>query len=674
MRSLDIATRSVRVCIFVLALTPLASTQGQRPAADLLGLDSLLEIRVSTAAKYAQRLGEVASSVTIVTAEDIERYGHRTLDDVLAGLAGFYTSNDRNYTYIGARGFSRPTDYNNRLLVLIDGNTLNESVWGSAPLGGELGIPLRALERIEIVRGPGSALYGTGAIFGVINLITKTPTSLDGAEISGDAGSSGRRGGQLLFGHRFDRGLAVSLSGLIDRNGGENQYYPEYDSPETNNGVAQQLDWERRWAMLGSVASGGMRLHGRYSSRTKAFPTGAYEARFNERGAKTRDDYAFLELNYDRELGPKRRLATRTYYNWYYYDGGYPNGVDSAGFPAMLLDGGRYSAAGSEGTLRFDIASSNRLTVGGEVRRELDARYFSKLGDQPAYVELDGTATTLSAYVQDEHQLSSTVSILGGARFDRYTATVSALTPRAAMIVSPTRSTTLKLLYGEAFRAPSSYEAGANSDMYRRNPDLEPERARTLELVWQQHLGTGVLGSMSMFQYRMQGLIDLTSDSATASYVYRNVGSARSRGVEAGVDVRLAQSISGYANYTFQRTLDEAGTRLTNSPAHLFKAGAGMQLTRWLRPAAQLRYETSRRTVYDTETAPFAVTDVNIGITPPFGTRHGVSASSHQRFQLTIRLNNVFNRAYATPGGVEHRQPAIMQDGRNVRAEARYRF
>jgi iron complex outermembrane receptor protein len=233
------------------------------------------------------------------------------------------------------------------------------------------------------------------------------------------------------------------------------------------------------------------------------------------------------------------------------------------------------------------------------------------------------------------------------------------------MIITPTHRTTFKLLYGRAFRAPSAYEAGHSGESYERNSDLRPERARTAELIWQQRVNAGLLFSTSVFQYRMDGLIDLTTDAITDAYIYRNVGSARARGVETGFDARLGSATSAYANYTYQRTLDEHGTRLTNSPAHLAKAGAGLTITPSLRTAVQLRYESSRRTVYDTDTQGFVLADANLVLAPRISGEH---------LQLMVRVNNVFNTAYATPGGIEHRQPSIRQDGRNLRVSLRYLF
>ncbi|MCK4591194.1 MAG: TonB-dependent receptor plug domain-containing protein, partial [Candidatus Latescibacteria bacterium] len=134
-------------------------------------LEDLLNVKISTAAKYEQTISEAPASVTIITSEDIKRYGYRTLDEVLMSVRGFYTRNDRNYAYMGIRGFSRPGDYDNRILVLINGHTLNENVYGAPFFGTDLGMNLDTIERIEIVRGPGSAVYGTGAMFAVVNVI-----------------------------------------------------------------------------------------------------------------------------------------------------------------------------------------------------------------------------------------------------------------------------------------------------------------------------------------------------------------------------------------------------------------------------------------------------------------------------------------------------------------------
>ncbi|HWA15568.1 MAG TPA: Plug domain-containing protein, partial [Gemmatimonadales bacterium] len=152
-RSLFLPRLPALLIIGILA-QPLAA-QDQRG----LSLDSLLSVPVSAASKHLQAMRDAPASVSIITAQDIEMYGWTDLGQLLNSVGGFFTSYDRNYTYLGVRGFGRPTDYNNRLLLLLNGHTLNEGFWGSTLAGPDLAIDLRSLARVEVVRGPGSVLY-----------------------------------------------------------------------------------------------------------------------------------------------------------------------------------------------------------------------------------------------------------------------------------------------------------------------------------------------------------------------------------------------------------------------------------------------------------------------------------------------------------------------------------
>jgi iron complex outermembrane receptor protein len=630
----------------------------------ILSLDSLLHTRISSAAKYQQTMSEAASSVTIITADDIQRYGYRTLPDVLAGVRGFYISYDRNYAYLGARGFSRPSDYNNRILILVDGNAMNEGVFGSSAVGTDFNVALSSLERIEIVRGPGSALYGTGAVFAVINLVTKAASRTPGASLAVQGGSYGERGGTLQYRGPVGRGLGLSLVGSWDGSDGHDLFFPEYQQPGLSSGIAHDHDWERRWSVLGSMAGGGLTLHGAFSSRTKAIPTGAFDTDLNGTPNQTRDDRGFVELRFERAVDATRRVSARAYFNDYRYDGYYTSAGNTS------TDGARDQAVGGEAMLQWDVASANRLTVGGEVRRDLKSRYFLPLA-APHELDFNIPNTILSAYVQDEYQIAAPLSLLLGVRHDAYETTENASSPRLGLILTPSGRTTVKLLYGASFRAPSTYEASVNGDGYKLNPNLEPERARTLELAGQQRLANGLLGNASLFLYKVEGLIDLTVDPADSLFMYRNTGDAKAIGFEVELEGRLETRGTGYLSYTFQNARDEAGVRLSNSPVHMLKSGAGFELARWLGASVQSRYESGRRTVYGTSTDPSMVTDLHLLVPAHTPAR---SARSLDRLQLSLRVSNLFDASWATPGGVEHRQAAIVQDGRTVSAEVRCRF
>jgi len=313
-----------RLVSFGLALAVRLSAQEPDSTLTGLSLDELLNIKISAAAKYDQTISEAPASVTIITAEEIQAYGYETLEDVFKSVRGFYTSYDRNYSYLGARGFSRPTDYNNRILLLINGHTTNENYYGATYIGTDAGLNLDMIERIEIVRGPSSALYGTSALFAIINIITKTGGEIDGLEISAGAGSYRKRRGTALFGKEFANGVEMMISGLWVDSKGQDHYYREYDDPATNNGVAQNLDADKYAGAFANLAYKGWTLQGAFSSRRKGVPTGSFGAIFNDPAYRTTDEHALAEIKYDGAIAADKNLLWRGYYDYYGYNGTYP--------------------------------------------------------------------------------------------------------------------------------------------------------------------------------------------------------------------------------------------------------------------------------------------------------------------------------------------------------------
>src|ERR1051325_2604631 len=185
------------ICIMKLACTTAlltAALVAPLHGDDRLPLDKMLETPISTAAKYDQKLSSVAASVTVITAEEIERYGWTSLDQALDATRGFFITYDRIYTYAGLRGIGRPTDLNTRILILVDG----QSVYNQ----------------------------------------------LDGGTSTAAAGSDEKRGASLRLGQQFAGGLQLTASANWQETGGASLFFPEYDSPETNHGVAVDRDYE----------------------------------------------------------------------------------------------------------------------------------------------------------------------------------------------------------------------------------------------------------------------------------------------------------------------------------------------------------------------------------------------------------------------------------------------
>lgn len=635
-------------------------------------LEELLNTKISTAAKYEQETAKAPASVTVITAEEIELFGYRTLAEILNRLRGFYTSYDRNYTYLGVRGFSRPSDYNNRILLQINGRTVNDRIFGMAYIGPELGIDLELVQRIEIVRGPGAALYGGNAMFAVINIITRPGNRVDGYRVSGEYGSDARRYGSVLMGGKFGVSYEWTVSAFAGHVDGDDLYYAEYDDPETHNGIASDLDWEKWHGAFAAFNTRHLQLQARYAWREKSVPTGAWDMLFGHEDARTLDSHGFVELKYDRDLTPNKHLMVRSSFNFYDYEADYP-------YPRSELEAGLAFLSPQEDSIEavvfydtsegrwiesevqffWDTRANNRLIMGVESTNQYRATYRYGYEDE-RYFPLDGDDNfpydIISTYVQDEYQVLSNLALTAGVRYDAYSTGEHSTNPRIAVVFHPARQSDLKLIYGKAFRAPNVYERNYEEpDYWALNPDLKPETIHTGELVWDHTWHPNFRSSLSLYHYEVNDLIDQTYTGADSLLQFANFTGVSSTGLEVGVQAQLSARVRAYLNYSYQDADDENDQELTNSPNHMLKGGAACRfLADRLTLATEARYESSRLTVYGTKTDDYVVANVH------------VSGSVGERLRLECRISNVFDTQFKTPGGFEHRQKAIEQDGRNV--------
>ncbi|MAF09979.1 hypothetical protein CMK11_05960 [Candidatus Poribacteria bacterium] len=539
--------------------------------ADAQSLEELLNTPISApssseaASKYRQALGEAPASVTILTSADIARYGWRTLDEALQTVRGVYVSNDRAYSYLGVRGHGRMTNYNNRVLLLISGHINNDDFYNGAEVGPTQGLNLDAIERIEIVRGPGSALYGAGAVFAVIDIVTKDADSIDGLRVSGETGSFGRKGISGLYGGSPVDGVEVALSGLWSDIDGQDLYYEEYDGPSTNAGIAGGVDWDRARGVHGSLHAGDFSAQGMFSSRKTARPTGAFLAAFNDPAATTLDDRGFFELRYEPRLSARAGAMARGYFDYFHHQTVLPYDAIPDGFVENDSFWG-----GTEAQFLWDPREYNRLVVGFETQRHftIDFDVFDEAGT--TYVDGAFPFTLLSAYAQNTYQPLDNLSLTLGVRGDSYSTDDDSVSPRAAVIYKPAASSTVKLLYGEAFRVSTRFERLLDVPGFLKvNPTLRPESMRTAEAVWEQRIGSDVLGSVSVYRYRIRDLIDATVDPADGLAIFGNPSEVRAAGIEGELRAKLGDQGRVYASYAYQTTEDaDSGLRLTNSPTH----------------------------------------------------------------------------------------------------------
>lgn len=653
-------------CAFA-ALGAAESAAAQEPARPTtpMTLEELMQVKIEPvfgASKRLQPVTEAPASVSIITAEDIARYGYRTLADILRSVRGFYVTYDRNYSYTGVRGVALPGDYNTRILMLVDGHRMNDDVYEQATPGAEFGLDPSTFARVEVIRGPASSLYGTSAFFAVVNIITKTGASVNGVTGSVDGGTFGTRSGRVMAGRRLASGLDFALSAaFMHADGPARLYFPEFDARDTNQGIARDLDGEQAGQLFGRVSYGHFTVSGAFGHRTKAVPTAAFDTVFGDPRFQTMDEHSFLDAQYERTNG-LTRVNIRSYLDRYRYDGTYPQ-AGSEDAPGVLLydDYADGLWGGVEGRVTRPMAARHTLTLGADVRENVRQNQGVTYVDDPASSFLiERSSHVLAGYAQDEIKLSTRLIVNAGLRYDAYDG-FSRLAPRVGIIFKSSTSAAIKYLYGNAFRAPNAYEIDYSLEGARHSP-LRPETIDTHEVVWERYFGRWLRTSTSAYMNDVRRLITATSGDG-ADLIYVNRGHVRAAGLELEGEVRLASGLQGQASYVLQRARDaETSERLVDSPRHAAKLQLSVPGPAHVMTSLDVQLMSARKTLTGQEVSPVALTSVTWRVPMRRG------------FALSSSLRNLFNRTYADPASEEHRQDAIVQDGRTFRVGLEWRF
>ena len=639
-------------------------------------LEELMNIPVYAASRHEQRSSEAPASVTIVTSEQIRRYGWRTMTDILGGVRGFYVSKDRNYDYVGVRGFLRPGDYNLRILQLVDGHRVNDMIYGQSNYGHEFPVDVDLIDRVEIVRGPTSSLYGSNAFFAVVNVITRKGEALKGGELSGEAGRYDTYKGRATLGSRLPGGMEYLVSATGFKSQGQDLFFPEFADPATNGGIASGTDGERQASIFGSVSLGDFDFHGVYNSRMKEVPTASYGTVFNDPRYKTWDDRAWLDLSWRKAIGDRMEATARVYYDWFHYYGDYPfAGVDNTSgspvdYTTINKDGARSQWYGAELLLSRRFGESHRVTGGGEYRNAFRLNQWNH-DEDPYFRYLDDRRTEhlYALFLQDEISLGGGFTINAGVRYDHYGTFGGTTNPRLAVLWTPRSGTMLKLLFGSAFRAPNAYEMFYNDGGITQmaNPALAPETIRTYEAVLEQSVGDKVRFTVTGFNNRIKKLISQeTSDPSDPSslLIFRNVGEVWATGGEAEIEGKWP-GIEGRLSYTYQEAKNrETGVGLSNSPSQLAKGQFSTSF--WgdrIVPALDLRYTGPRRTLAGNFAGGYTVANFTLS-----------GRKLLPWLEASASVYNLLDKSYADPGGGELIQDTILQDGRSFRVKVTASF
>ena len=646
-----------------------------------LSLEDLMQIdagQVFGASERLQPAIEAPASVSFITAQEIKRYGYRTLADVLRAVRGVYVTNDRNFSFVGIRGFGKPGDYNSRILLLINGHRVNDNVFGQAEIGAEFGLDPAMFERVEIIRGPASSLYGDSAFFAVVNVITRSGASLGGPSLTVENGTLGTRLVRSSVGHQLSNGLDLALSATYEHSDGVGRlFFPVFDSPETNNGVAEGLDAEGAKQLYGRASVGGVNITTMYGTRRRAVPTASLQTVFNQQTwqEQTTDRHGLFDADYARSFGDTR-LTIRGSYDRFSYSGLYPLAVESDGAPTAVGQtdglGARWSASAG---VTQSLPGRNTLRAGFEFIDNLHQNQRAAFvgAESAPFLDVRHSSTQQALYVQNETKLTPWLIANGGLRYDRYEQ-FDRVTPRAALIVLPSSAQSFKYLYGGAFRAPNEFEL--NSVYFGdRVLALRPEAIDTHEFVWERYFNDRLRTAVSTYWYKADRLITTTVDpDAFLGVSYVNQGQVRARGVELEAQVRLRGESRALVSYAIQRTNDRDTHReLPNSPRHLAKGRVNLPGPfRRSFISVEAQYLSSRATLprpplpngfVFAGQVPAAAT-ANVTLVQPLG----------QMWEITGGVRNLFGTKYADPVSDSHVQEAIEQNGRTARIGLTWKF
>ena len=590
------------------------------------------------------------------------------LGDLMRSVPGFYASSDGGYGYVGVRGVNRTRDYGGRLLLLVDGQRMNDPSYGTFANRQDFALDLDLIERVEVVRGPGSSLYGDNAFFGVVNVITRRGRDIGGGEASASYGSYDTGTGRVTYGGQASNGVEVVLSGsLYDSHGEDDLYFAEFDDPATLNGRAEDLDDESAGSLYGRVNYRGFGLGGGHVAREKQLPSGRYDTVFGDPRFVVDDERTYAFAEYDGTLWAQWELLARLTYDRYVYDGNYPYRYSAGGPVVIYREQVDAQWVGGEVQARTQVGDRQWLTLGADYRNTFSVDSLSYDVDPYALIDdADPDFQNWGLFVQDEIRLAPWALVNAGIRLDSYDTFGEAISPRLGLILNPAADTTFKLLYGEAFRAPNVNELYYQNDgvVLDVNPDLEAETITTYEAIWEQRYGRRVRTSVAAFRNEITDIVEFSPDvDLVESFYYVNAGDATVDGCELQLEVGLRDGVRGRASYTFAQVDRPAGeTDFDNSPAHLAQFNLLAPLgTERCTLGLEAQYLGARLVDGGDEVPAYWVANATL-FSQPFG----------DDVDLSFSLYNLFDEDYDDPAYGTPTQ--VPQNGRSFRVKATVRF
>jgi len=643
--------------------------------AELLNLELTPLRQVSAVSRYAQGIEDAPSSVSIIDGQELRAFGYPTIAEALRGVRGIYLSNDRSYFSAGVRGVGEPNDYGNRLLVLSDGASLNDNILSSSYIGSDARPDLHDVDRIEVVRGPGSLLYGTGAFSGVVNLVPRAKDEPSSFHVAAGTYDNAVARGRAGFHYNFtpNTGIWASVSGARSR--GVDVAVPLITpSGGTATKVANHADEFYGASTAGRFWSGPLTVQWFFNSRDQTIPVGVYGTELNDQHTSYLDRRYLLEVRFEPKISETFQIFTRAHVNRYEFAGDYSYGNTAADRATEHYYG---TWAGGEARLVITPNKKVRITIGGEGQAHPQASMEGGYPGEEPYLNVQKPYGFGAGYALGEVSPLSWLTLSAGARVDVYTTFGAVPVPRGAIIFKPVKGGVLKIMGGRAFRAPSIYEQ-LYTDGETQNPGNQPKRKLTLgpesvyqgEIEYSQRFLENWVALAAGHVGYLQNLITTVPDTAGSDIIrYTNSENAALTG---GADVEIRREwrqgwmVSGMYGFQYARYLDAEKTPLINAPQHLASVrGVVPLLPDLVSLAARVTLESPRRIAIDSEeTTPTAVVgDLTL-------------SGNVKRFGVTYVLGvyNVTDARYSYPVADTYLSRTMPQNGRTFLADIKVAY
>lgn len=650
----------------ICALT-LQSAQAEPVDLSGLSLEQLLDVKVTSACKYEQHTSEAPSAVQIITREEIRRHGWRTLSEALLTLPGIYIGSDHAYDYLGARGFLIPGDYNTRFLLLVDGQRSNDNIFQQALTGNEGWLDLSVVERIEYIPGPGSAIYGSNAMFGVINVITRSAEKSPQHLVSTYASRQGLAGVNMMASQTLNSTDSEKATGLLM------QYSNEYKAGrdrEYTSGVAHNLDQGRNQHLFVRADQGEWSIKLINHERVVTPSSAIYLSQFDDPSLKLSDGGSQINVSVQHELSSDSSVYARLGYTDWHYRGTYGYLYSGVGYYQNYDD---THGQILDGEFRYQFqAGAHHLLAGLEFSQDVLSRQqnynsvnSALLGTSDIDINLHSQRTGI--FAQDELRMNESWMLSLGLRLDSAPNNEANYSPRLGLIWHPDDSWTAKLLSGYAYRSPNAYESQfGNGLVYLSNPALKAETIHTTEGVLEL-LDHGTRWQLSVYENKLDNLIRQV-DTGGGVLQFQNGRWATVRGMELGVEQTSADKVKLRASIAANNAENAAGMPQDNSPAWTGKASMSLPVSNssaYL--AAEIQWIGARS--YTWNSRPYSVpneTLANATVMLPDVLTKGLQAQ--------VRISNLFNSDIQHPSSAEMPTPAVPQNGRNLFASLTYVF